>query len=244
MAALAALGTWFQNALLALGYGVCNQLPDHSFISGGFQQPVCARCSGIYLGTIFSLLTLLLLYRYRRARAGSYDERLRSQIHWSYWLFLGLALVAMGYDGITSYAHLRPTTDLIRLITGLAVGGALAVLLFALLSETLLAPRVSKKILARPRDWALFLGVLVLAGVIDYPLGQMLGPVMPLVVAVCLVATFTTVVLVVIGLFKRFAHQVDRIGDAVLPVLIAVAVALVLLMLFALGKTALLSLLL
>ena len=226
---------------MALGYGVCHQLPERSFISGGFQQPVCARCSGIYVGTIFVLVALFFLYRWRRKPATSYDERFQAQIHWTYWIFLGLALAAMAYDGVSSYAQLRPTTDTIRLLTGLAVGGALAVLLFALLSETLLKPRVSRKVLSRPRDWALFLGVLIVGGVIDEPLGQVLGPVVPLLVTVCLVATYTVIVLVVLGLFKRFTHKVNRPRDALFPVLIAVVIALFLLIFFALGKVALLS---
>ncbi|MCL2655602.1 MAG: DUF2085 domain-containing protein [Coriobacteriia bacterium] len=241
MGALGAFGTWLQQAMLALGYGVCHQLPERSFISGGFQQPVCARCSGIYVGAVFGLIALFIYFRHHQVPASSHDERLQSQLHWSYWVFLGLALAAMAYDGISSYAQLRPTTDAIRLITGLAVGGALAILLYVLLGETLLTPRVGAKLFSRPYDWAFFLLVLTAVGIIDGPLGQTAGPVVPLLVTACLVATFATIVLVVLGLFKRFAGQVDRIQDALLPVLIAVVVALLLLMLFALGKTALLS---
>ena len=29
---------------------VCHQLPDRSFHPGGVQMPVCARCTGLYLG--------------------------------------------------------------------------------------------------------------------------------------------------------------------------------------------------
>ncbi|MCL2882098.1 MAG: DUF2085 domain-containing protein [Coriobacteriia bacterium] len=241
MGVLGTIGGWLQSVMLALGYGVCHQLPDRSFISGGFQQPVCARCSGIYIATTFGLVALFFLYRFRHRPTTSPDERLQVQLHWSYWVFLVLALGAMGYDGVSSYAHLRPTTDLIRLITGLAVGGALAPLLWALLNETLLKARESRKILACPRDWLLYLGTLVLAGLIDYLAGPVLGPVVPLLVTACLVATFTTIALVVLGLFKRFAGRVDRARDVVFPALIALVIALALLMLFALGKAALLS---
>ena len=235
---------WLQRALLALGFGVCHQLPDRSFISGGFQQPVCARCSGMYVGVVFGLLALLFMYRYRRPPAAHADERLQAQLHWSYWIWLALAFTAMACDGISSYAGLRPTTDTIRLITGLAVGGALAPLLLALLNMTLLAPRASVRMLSRPREWAVLLGVLALAGVIDYPLGQVLGPVVPTLVGLCLLATYMTVALVVIGLVKRFEHRVNRVADAAAPALIALVSAFVLLMLFALGKSALLTMLL
>ncbi|MCL2331900.1 MAG: DUF2085 domain-containing protein [Actinomycetia bacterium] len=246
MAVADALRSWLQSLMLALGAGVCHQLPQRSFISGGLQQPVCARCSGIYVATIFGLAALWWLYRRQSLRqstlqVGSGDIPLPAQLHWSYWVFLVVALVAMAYDGFTSYLQIRPTTDMIRLITGLAVGAALAPLLLALLGETLLSPRAGGKILARPRDWALYLGVLTLAGLVDYPLGQFLGLTVPVLVTVCLVATYAVIVLVVLGLFKRFERRVGRLRDATIPALIAVAIALILLMFFALFKTALLA---
>jgi len=273
---IAALASWLQNVMLALGYGVCHQLPERSFIEGGLQQPVCARCSGIYVGAIIGLA--LLFWLYRRGRAGqarsasesaegsaqaSAEARLQTDaqagasgpapssetgklhfgVHWTYWVFLALALVAMGYDGFSSYLGFRPTTDLIRLVTGLAVGGGLAPLLFVLLGETLLRSPAQKTVLARPRDWALYLAALVAGGAIEYPLGQFLGPVVPLLVTFCLVATYTAVALVLVGLVRRFEHRVACLRDAVIPVLIACVVALVLLMFFALLKVVLLSLL-
>ncbi len=240
MVVLDALRTWLQSMMLALGAGVCHQLPDRSFISGGFQQPVCARCSGIYIATVFGLAALWWLYRRRSLQQGARgDIPLQARLHWSYWVFLVLALVAMAYDGFSSYLQLRPTTDLIRLITGLAVGGGLAPLLMALLGETLLSQRGGAMMMARARDWVLFLGALVLAGIVDYPLGQVLGPVVPTLITICLVVTYAVIVLVVLGLFKRFEHRVDHPRDIVTPALIAVVIALILLMVFALLKTAL-----
>ena len=275
---MTALGTWLQNLMLGLGFGICHQLPERSFIDGGFQQPVCARCSGIYMGATFALITLLWVYRRRRrstsaggSGAGevltSGDRRTPAVdpdavagdgggapvpgqgsshpagVHWTLWIFLVLALAAMAYDGLSSYLGLRPTTDLLRLITGLAVGGAIAPLLIVLLGETLLHDPPRGKILARSRDWLVFIGALVAAGLLDYPVGRLLGPVIPLVVTLCILATFTAVVLVLVGLVKRFEHSVARIRDALLPTLIACAGALILLAAFAVGKAALLTLL-
>jgi len=230
-----------QRMMLTLGAGVCHQLPSRSFISGGFQQPVCARCSGIYLGVIFGLVALLFLYRYRRPQTATYDDRLQAQLHRSYWVFLVLALGVMAFDGFSSYLHLRPTTNTLRLITGLAVGGGLAPLLLALLSETLLSRRATPKMLARTRDWIVYLSVLITAGIIDALLARFLGPVVPLLVAGCLVATYTTLALIVLGLIPRFEHRIDSLRDAGAPGLIAVALALLLLLGFALMRAVLLS---
>ena len=238
------IGDWLQRMMLELGAGVCHQLPSRSFISGGFQQPVCARCSGIYVGAIFGLVALLFLYRLHRPSAETYDDRMQAQLHWSYWVFLALALAVMAFDGFSSYLQLRPTTDTLRLITGLAVGGGLAPLLLALLSETLLSRRATVKMLARARDWALYLCVLVVAGAIDALHARFLGPVVPLVVTVCLIATYMTLVLIVLGLIPRFEHRVGSVRDLTVPLVIAAAIALALLLLFALMRTEILSLLL
>src|SRR6476660_560765 len=36
----------------ALGFGVCHQIAGHSFFIDDHQLPLCARCSGIYLGAL------------------------------------------------------------------------------------------------------------------------------------------------------------------------------------------------
>lgn len=38
------------------GAVVCHQLPERSFVLGGQQLPVCARCSGLYLGVALGFL--------------------------------------------------------------------------------------------------------------------------------------------------------------------------------------------
>jgi uncharacterized membrane protein len=41
--------------LYAVGSVICHQLPDRSFFIDGRQLPVCARCTGLYLGGLFGL---------------------------------------------------------------------------------------------------------------------------------------------------------------------------------------------
>ena len=46
---------------------VCHQLPERSFFLAGRQLPVCARCTGLYLGVALGLVGWLAV---RRVRAG------------------------------------------------------------------------------------------------------------------------------------------------------------------------------
>lgn len=57
----------FIGFLAALAYSagsiVCHQLPERSFVWAGRQWPVCARCSGLYLGAALGVVAWFLLRR-------------------------------------------------------------------------------------------------------------------------------------------------------------------------------------
>jgi len=57
----------FVGFLAAFAYSagavVCHQLPERSFAWAGQQWPVCARCSGLYLGVVLGLMAWLLVRR-------------------------------------------------------------------------------------------------------------------------------------------------------------------------------------
>ena len=50
--------------IYAAGSIVCHQLPARSFHIGGVQLPVCARCTGLYMGGVVGIM--LWLARARR----------------------------------------------------------------------------------------------------------------------------------------------------------------------------------
>ncbi len=124
--ALAALvflpGATLLDRLRALDGGICAQLPTHSFYPAGQQLPLCARNTGIYLGVALGFLTLLASGRVRAARLPR--------------LPVAVALVGlvglMGMDGFNSLLldlgapHLYQPNNLLRLVTGLGAGVAMA----------------------------------------------------------------------------------------------------------------------
>lgn len=189
-------------ALRWLGFGLCHQLPERSFFGGGFQVPVCARDTGIYVGFVLSLAVMALLDRGRR----------RSELpSWSL-LVLGGALVAvMAWDGITSYAGLRSTTNDIRLATGLMTGWALPLVVAPLVNSQLWERSSAGRILEGRRETALWLVGLPLSfALVRWGLPA-LGAAYPILVALCIVATFVCVNLIVVTLAPRLERRADRL---------------------------------
>ena len=51
---------WIKAMLLVKRLYGCHQLPERSFFIGGYQFPLCARCTGITIGYLFALLLCIL----------------------------------------------------------------------------------------------------------------------------------------------------------------------------------------
>src|SRR5262249_53566577 len=116
-----------------LGFGVCHQLASHSLFIAGHQLPLCARCSGIYLGALLTLIMLLLL----RPRAGALPSR-------RIFPLLTFMFATMVLDGINSTFQSLPgatafyeTTNWLRLVTGILAGIALMFVLYPLFNQSL-----------------------------------------------------------------------------------------------------------
>ncbi|MDH5624026.1 MAG: DUF2085 domain-containing protein, partial [Candidatus Bathyarchaeota archaeon] len=89
----------------SIGHLVCHQLPERTLWIGGRYLPVCARCTGAYLG--FYIGYLLLPMRKKEA-CGPPN------------LWITLFMVApMILDAGTQIVGLRTSTNELRLVTGL-----------------------------------------------------------------------------------------------------------------------------
>ena len=90
----------------------CHGIPERCLYLWNVPMPICARCTAIYAGLILSTLVFLVLPRMREsvARMGLYA-----------------ALVPMAIDGLTQLVHLRTSTNLLRVETGLLAGIAFGV---------------------------------------------------------------------------------------------------------------------
>lgn len=85
----------------------CHQLPERSFFIHGKQFPVCARCTGVFIGQLLSLFTIPF------------------KINWGFGI-LGLSI--MGIDWLCQEVRIRESTNIRRLITGVIGGFGLFIL--------------------------------------------------------------------------------------------------------------------
>jgi uncharacterized membrane protein len=159
LAALAFLpGATLVQRLSILDGGVCNQLVEHSYFPAGQQLPLCARCTGMYMG--FAAATLWM-WGAGRLRAASFPGR-------GVVLILGLAVVVMGVDGFNSLftdlhlPHLYQPQNTLRIATGLGTGVAMAAFIIPVANTLLWRSEDTRSSFATPRQLAALLPILLL----------------------------------------------------------------------------------
>lgn len=139
-----------------LGAGICHRITDRSFMINGRQFPLCARCTGMYLGVILVFIVLGLAGRLR------WGELPRTPVMAALIGFIGL----MGVDGINSYTHFFPgfphvyePRNWLRLVTGVGTGLAMGAFAFPALAQTLWQYRPSPPVIGSWRELAALLAV-------------------------------------------------------------------------------------
>jgi len=118
----------------AVGYAVCHRIDLRSFHFGGRQLPLCARCTGQYLGAIIGLVFLTSLGKRRVGRPS-----------WKVIIILATLAIFYGIDGLNSYLHLLPDmsrfylyepNNILRLLAGTGLGLGISVLLLPAFHQT------------------------------------------------------------------------------------------------------------
>jgi len=116
----------------AVGYAVCHRIPLRTFFMGDRALPLCARCSGMYLGALMGFL----YYLRNPGKSGLPPRRLL--------VVFGLFLLAFAFDGANSYLQLFPAflgvyepQNWLRLLTGTGVGLGMAAVLVPVVRQSL-----------------------------------------------------------------------------------------------------------
>ncbi len=159
--------------LHATGYSVCHQIDEHSFVVGGKVLPLCARCTGTFLG-----LLITLIFLYPRDKRSGFPSRLKIAILVLFFLFFAVDGINSTLTLLPGFEPLYPPSNLLRLASGLMMGIALANLVLSLWNQTLWVDQNPEPILRHwgQLGWLILLcaaaGVLVSAdiAVLYYPI--------------------------------------------------------------------------
>jgi len=207
-----------QSILHWLGFGLCHQLPERSFFGGGVQVPVCARDTGIYIGFWIGFALIAVLQR------GERPAGLPSPIGWvAFTLMIG----SMAVDGGTEYAGLRPTTNDLRLITGLLSGYAISMLVVPMLNDCVWRVANPKRVLDPGWKLAVWLATVPLSYAAVWWGAPLMGVGYPVLVAIAILGTLTYVNMVLVCVTPWFERKASRPRDLLAPVLVAFALTLI-----------------
>lgn len=89
--------------LMKLGALTCHQMYERSFSYKGYQFPVCARCTGIFVGNIVGIALYIINIKIS--------------------IITGLALILiMAIDGLLQLFKIKASTNKRRFITGILAG--------------------------------------------------------------------------------------------------------------------------
>lgn len=205
----------------AIGYSVCHQIESRSFSINGRPFPLCARCSGLFLGALLGLV-----YQAIQGRKGRMPPIGAS-------IFFGLLAFAWIFDGSNSFLMFVPsittfyqTQNWTRLVTGMGMGLAVSAILRPAFIQTMYRYWEDKAALG---GWRQIMGLVIAAGMlivlilleirwILFPLALLgAGGVLSLLMIIYSMA--------LVMLFKR-DNTFDRFSQLVLPLLGGYVVAL------------------
>lgn len=198
----------------AVGYAICHRIPERSFYLAGRQLPLCARCTGTYLGALTGFMTMWAL-GHRRASNLPPTKAIV--------LLVGF-IASMGVDGLNSYLsffpnapHLYEPSNLLRLTTGTLNGLALSIIVLPVFNFTLWREANPRRSIRNFRELAVVVAlaamlVLLVQAELDFLLYP-LAIVSTLGVLVMLTAVNTMIILIV----TRRENMAETWLDALLP---------------------------
>ncbi|MBN1147584.1 MAG: DUF2085 domain-containing protein [Anaerolineales bacterium] len=206
----------------AIGYAVCHRIDARTFHLGGRPMPLCARCSGMYLGAMLGLSYQAI---FSRRRAG--------MPHWSVWAAFALMAGGFGVDGINSYLHLFPGApslyepqNWLRLLAGTGMGLVMAGALFPSFNQTVWANWESAPAIGNLRSLGLLiLLALALDGIVLTENPIILYP-LALVSAAGVIVLLTMVYSMVWLMILRAENRFLRLNQLVFPLLAGFGTAL------------------
>jgi len=207
-----------------IGYAVCHRIESHSFTIAGRQLPLCARCSGTFIGALTGFFGQAVVLR--RRRTAEFPPPLIIVI------LVGLTLL-WATDGFNSYMtllngpHLYEPQNWLRLTTGALNGLTMSALVYPVFNFTLWRQPAPERAIRNLRD----LGVLLLleAGMVGLVLTRWSFLLYPLALlsALGVLTLLTCVNSMLVMMIVRRENVVDTWHEAIVPLLAGFTVSLI-----------------
>jgi len=207
-----------------VGYAVCHQIESHSFVLAGCKLPLCARCTGTFLGALVGLFGQAVVLRRRRASAFPPASVLAILVSFT---------LLWAADGLNSYLalaggpHVYEPRNEVRLMTGALNGLTMSALVYPLFNVSLWRrPADSPSIRGLGDLGLLLLMDAALVGVVLSRQGFLLYPLaLSSAIAVLTLLSSVNTVLIIILLGRENSAETWR--QALLPVSIGLLLSLV-----------------
>jgi uncharacterized membrane protein len=199
-----------------VGYGICHQIPERTFFFNGTPMPLCARCSGTYLGALVGFAGLLIL---GRRRVGQLPPT-------RVVIVLAGFIVLMGIDGLNSYLSFFPNApqlyeprNLFRLTTGLLNGLALSLIVYPVFNVTLWREVEQRRSIETIWELAWFLpGIILIVLIVESGAWFLLYPLSILSAGGVLILLTMVNSMIALILTRRESMALGW-GDAIVPIL-------------------------
>lgn len=142
----------------AIAYGICHRIATHSFSLDGQQLPLCARCTGMYMGALACLIV-----QFFQGRQGKLPPL-------PVFIIMGLFTIAFGIDGANSYITFIPglhalyqPQNWLRLVTGFGMGLSMSAILFPIFNQSIWKNWIDRSPFSSVKQCFLVLCVSILA---------------------------------------------------------------------------------
>jgi uncharacterized membrane protein len=215
----------------AFGYAVCHQAPLRSFAIGDRPTPLCARCSGTFLGTLIGIIYLGTQGR----KAGLPPFRFS--------LILVAFLMFFAIDGLNSFVRLLPglphlytSQNWLRLISGTGLGIGIASVLLPVFHQTMWITYIEAPLLSTWKQMGALIGLstlLVTAFISQNPL---------ILYPLAVISGFTVLILLTIVysilwvLVSQHENRYDKLIQLWTPLLAGFVTAMVQISLISAGR--------
>jgi uncharacterized membrane protein len=210
----------------AVGYAVCHRITARSFLfPDGRQLPMCARCSGTFIGVLVGLLGPGLIFG--RRRAGNFPPTSLMLVMFAFSAF-------WAFDGFNSFTfliprdvpHLYQPNNFLRLFTGMFHGITMGSMILPIANAALWADANADRTLSNFWQYLALVGiggVLILMVLSEWPIFLYPLGLLSAIGAVSILATVNTVIMATL---LKMENRAYRLRDALPLIMFGFAVTI------------------